>query len=335
MAIALIGCGGITASHLAAYRKAKYRVVAFTDLDRRRAEERRREYYPKARVFDSVDELLAQTHAPIVDIATHPEERGQLIRKALLAGKHVLSQKPFVTNLSSGRKLVELARRRGLCLAVNQNGRWAPHVSYARLAIEAGLLGAVQTVDLSVYWDHNWVAGTPFDAVRHLALYDFGIHWFDMMCCYLPDRTASRVFASVLATPGQKAAPALSAQAVVDFDGAQASLLLRGDTLRGAGDRTLIVGDRGALISEGPNLNEQTVTLYNDHGWSRPKLTTQWFNDGFDGAMSELQSAVQEGRRPYHDAERNLATLELCFAALASADRGRPLRPGAVKRLPL
>ena len=226
MAIALIGCGGITASHLAAYRKAKYRVVAFMDLDRARAEQRRAEYYPKARVFDSVEELLAQTHAPIVDIATHPEARGPLIRQALLAGKHVLSQKPFVTDLSSGRKLVELARQRGLCLAVNQNGRWAPHVSYARLAIEAGLLGAVQSVDLSVHWDHNWVAGTPFDTVRHLALYDFGIHWFDMMRCYLPERAANRVFASVLATPGQKAAPPLSAQAVVDFDGASGVALV-------------------------------------------------------------------------------------------------------------
>ena len=42
---------------------------------------------------------------------------------ALEAGKHVLSQKPFVLDLDDGQELVDLADRNGLKLAVNQNGR--------------------------------------------------------------------------------------------------------------------------------------------------------------------------------------------------------------------
>ena len=42
--IGLIGCGGITASHLNAYQRARYQVVALTDLDRSRAEQRREAY---------------------------------------------------------------------------------------------------------------------------------------------------------------------------------------------------------------------------------------------------------------------------------------------------
>ena len=168
--IGVIGCGGIVATHLEAYRKARYRVVALSDLVQERAESVRDRFYPRARIYATADELLEQADVDVVDIATHPEERAPLVLKAIHTGKHVLSQKPFVTDLAVGRKLVSAARRKGVKLAVNQNGRWAAHVSYARQAIAAGLLGDVTSVDMSVHWDHNWVAGTAFDSVHHLLL---------------------------------------------------------------------------------------------------------------------------------------------------------------------
>ena len=103
------------------------------------------------------------------------------MRRALNAGKHVLSQKPFVENLDDGRELVELAARRKLKLAVNQNGRWAPHLAYIREAVRAGLVGEVTGVHVEIRWNHGWIAGTPFEAVDDLILWDFGIHWFDFL----------------------------------------------------------------------------------------------------------------------------------------------------------
>ncbi len=45
----------------------------------------------------------------VVDIATHPDVRAPIIKAALDAGKHVLSQKPFALDLASGERLVKLA----------------------------------------------------------------------------------------------------------------------------------------------------------------------------------------------------------------------------------
>ena len=73
-------------------------------------------------------------------------ERVGLIEAALRAGKHVLSQKPFVLDLEVGKRLAALAAERGLHLAVNQNGRWAPHFRYALQAVRAGLIGPVASV---------------------------------------------------------------------------------------------------------------------------------------------------------------------------------------------
>ncbi len=321
--IGIIGCGGIIATHMEAYRKARYQVVAFADPIVERAERYRDRFYRRAQVFDSAEKLLANADVDVVDIATHPEQRPSLIMAAIRAGKHVLSQKPFVTDLRAGRRLVDAAARQGVKLAVNQNGRWAAHVSYARQAIAAGLLGDIVSVDMAVHWDHNWVADTPFNQVRHLLLYDFGIHWFDMLHCYCGKVPAKRVTAAVYCTPSQRATPPLSGHAVVDFPGVQATVVLRGDARCGPQDRTVIVGTKGTLVSCGPNINQQSVTLYTPQGIAVPRLTTQWFPDGFDGTMSELLCAVEEDREPYHSGRDNLTSLALCLAALKSADTGK------------
>ena len=323
--IGVIGCGGIVPTHLKAYRKAHYQVVAFADPILSRAKELRDEFYPRARVFASGADLLAEANVDVVDIATHPEQRGALITAAIRAGKHVLSQKPFVTDLAAGRQLVRAAERKGVKLAVNQNGRWAAHVSYARQAIAAGLLGEVTSVDMEVCWDHNWVAGTPFEQIHHLMLFDFGIHWFDMAHCYFGRQKAKSVFASICRTKSQVAKPPLSSQAVIDYPHGQASVVFRGDTRYGPQDRTVIVGTKGTLISSGPSINEQSVTVYTDRGQAVPRLTTQWFPDGFDGTMSELLCAIEEDREPYNSARDNVQALALCLAAIRSADAGKPV----------
>src|SRR5581483_1680080 len=178
--IGLIACGGITETHLKAYKQAGYKVVALCDLIEERALKRQKQFYPKADIYLDYKQLLARDDIEVVDIATHPPERVPLIEDALRAGKHVLSQKPFVLNLDTGEKFVKLAEQQGVKLAVNQNGRWAPYFSYIRQAVKQGLIGDLMSLHLSVHWDHSWTEGTPFENIYDLIFYDFAIHWFDI-----------------------------------------------------------------------------------------------------------------------------------------------------------
>lgn len=332
-AIGLIGCGGITRHHLTAYRNAGYHVVALCDIDVRRAAERQQEFFPEATVYTDAQQVLRRDDIEVVDIATHPADRIPLLTAAIDAGKHVLSQKPFVLDLDDGERLVAAAEKRGVKLAVNQNGRWAPHVAYMRGAVAAGLLGAVSSVDVSVHWDHNWVVGTVFDDIDDLVLYDFAIHWFDMVACYLPGQRAERVTASVRRTATQRARPPLLAHVVADYAQAQVTMSFNADTQFGGHDRTHIVGAHGALRSEGPNLGEQHVELATAQGVERPVLTGSWFPDGFHGTMAELLCAIEEEREPANSGANNLASLALCFAAIASSRDGLSYVPGQVRRI--
>ncbi len=332
--IGLIGCGGITAYHLDAYRAAGFPVLSFCDVNDEQARKRRDAYNPEGSIYTDFNELLADPGIDVVDIATHVEIRGAMIEAALHAGKHVLSQKPFTLDMAEGTRLADLAAGFGLKLAVNQNGRWAPHFSYTRQAIDAGIIGEVNAVHLAVHWDHTWTESTVFNDIPHLILYDFAIHWFDMLTCFMGDATPTSVFASEARTSTQTNKPPMLGQVIVEYPNAQATLVFDAATKFGAADHSYITGTRGAIESAGPDLSHQTVTLYLPDGVARPALTGEWFKNGFEGAMAELLCAIAEQREPTHSARNNLKSLALCFAAIESARTHKPQIPGTIRRMP-
>ena len=319
--IALIGAGGIASAHLDAYRTAGFDVAAICNRSPEKAQALRNEYFPKAFVTDNFDELLADESIEVFDITPHPADRLPLIEKALMARKHVLSQKPFVLDLAVGERLIEMAASQGVRLAVNQNGRWAPHLAYMREAVKAGLIGDVTACHVSIHWDHSWIAGTAFESMEDLIFHDFAIHWFDFLASIVGDRVRS-VYAMQSRARGQTVNPPMLAQALVRLDGGQASLAFDAATPYGPQDSTYIAGTQGSLSSIGPDLGRQSVTLTTRAGRAIPALTGTWFNDGFRGAMGELLCAIEEGRQPSNNARDNLKSLALVFAASESANKG-------------
>ena len=146
-------------------------------------------------------------------------------------------------------------------------------------------------------------------------------------------RTPQRVYASAAQCPGQAVRPPLLGQAMIEYDGAQASLAFDACVRLGC---WIAPTSRAAAArcQHGPDPKHQTVTLYTPEGHATPKLEGQWFPDGFHGTMGELLSAIEENREPINSARNNLKSLALCFAAVASAERHEPVVPGTVRTLP-
>ena len=335
--IGLVGTGGISEFHLKNYLACGYEVSAITNRTRSKAEAKRDEFYPNAVVCEDHRELLEMDEIEVVDVTPHPAQRLPILRDALEAGKHVLSQKPFVLDVDEGRKLAELAEAKGVKLAVNQNGRWAPHFSYLRNAVSDGLIGRVNSVDLSLQWDQTWVKGIEeFEKIHYMILFDFAIHWFDITCCLMEGRKPEKVYASAAGFEEQLFRPPALGSVVVDYGDAQVRMGFNSHATLGEEDVTTVVGTKGTLRSRGPGLNDQpAVEVHLEEGSATVPLEGCWFESGFKGTMGELLCAIEEDREPFHSAANNLASLELCFAALASAETGNPVEPGTVKTPPL
>ena len=330
--IALIGTGGISEFHLKNYRACGYRVVALSNRTSSKAEAMRNKFYPEAKVHGDYHEILERDDVEVVDVTPHPTDRLPILFDCLRAGKHVLSQKPFVLDLEEGKKLVELADEKGLKLAVNQNGRWAPHFSYLRNAINSGLIGEVTSIDFSLQWDQTWVQGIPsFEEMDHLILFDFAVHWFDIVSCLMTGRKPKIVYASAIRHSAQVYQPPALASAIIDYPDAQVRMSFNGHCALGEEDVTTVVGTKGTLRSRGPGLNDQPkMEVYLKEGSVEVPLEGSWFELGFQGTMGELLCAIEGNREPNHSARDNLRSLELCFAALKSAESGRPVKVKSV-----
>jgi len=331
--IALVGAGGISFAHLDAYRAHGFNVVAIHSKNRDHAVQRRDEFFPDADVVDDYHTLLQRDDVDVVDLTPHPPARVALMEQAIAAGKHVLSQKPFVEDLDIGERLADAAEARGVKLAVNQNGRWAPHFAWMREAVRKGLIGEIGGVHVSLHWDHRWIKGTPFGEMHDVVLYDFGVHWFDFVTS-LTGRLAQRVQAQAIRMPAADIKVPTLASALMDFGDAQASLIFDAATPYGPSDTTYIAGSEGSLSARGPDLGNQTVELHTEAGVARPKLDGKWFNDGFAGTMGALLVAVETGSEPENGARGNLLSLANTFAALEAARTGTAQTPGKVRRRP-
>jgi predicted dehydrogenase len=325
---------------LAAYRDAGFPVVALTDHTPAKAERLRDEFYPEAVVHPDLTSLLADGAVQVVDVATHPAGRPAVVEQALRAGRHVLSQKPFVEDLDEGERLCALADDVGRTLAVNANGRWAPHFAALFEAVEAGRVGAVTSADFWVYWPHDAVvADMPtFAGMADLVLYDFGIHWFDLVGALLPG-PARTVSAQVGRRAGQRVGAPTQAQVVVDFPEAQVSLRFRAAEPRAERGGYRVDGVAGSVLHEGTSLGGPQVLVVSGDGPDAREapvvVETDWFGPGMAGTMGELLAALDEGRVPRNAARTALPGLALCFAAVESARTGSAVRPGDVRRRPV
>lgn len=337
--IGLVGCGWVASMQLAAYREAGFSVVALTDHTAAKAERLRDAYYPDAVVHPDVGSLLADATVQVVAIATHPVGRISLVEQALLAGRDVLSQKPFVEDLDDGERLCELADGLGRTLAVDTNGRWAPHFAALVDAVERGRVGTITSADFWVYWPHDAVVVDmpAFADMEDLVLYDFGIHWFDLVGALVPG-PARVVSAQVGRRLGQRISAPTQAQVLVDYDEAQVSLRFRAAERRAERGGYRVDGQRGSVLHEGASLGGPCVAVVTGEGDDESgivlEVATDWFGPGLTGTMAELLTALDEGRTPTNTARSSLPGLALCFAAVEAARTGHPVVPGDVRRRP-
>ncbi|MDR1555565.1 MAG: Gfo/Idh/MocA family oxidoreductase [Tannerellaceae bacterium] len=108
-----------------------------------RTKNKARERYPYVRIARSYDELLADSDIQLVVVNTPDVTHYEFARRALLAGKHVIVEKPFVSEVSEGEELISLAKEKRLMLAVYQNRRWDGDFLTVQEVIRSGILGRV------------------------------------------------------------------------------------------------------------------------------------------------------------------------------------------------
>ncbi len=139
------------------------------------------------RAYKNIDEVLADPAVMAVHLAVPNVLHYSLAKKALLAGKHVLCEKPLAMHSKESAELVELAKSKNVAAAVCYNVRYYPLNLEARDMVRRGDVGQIFHVNGSycqdwLYFDtdYNWRVLVEHGGELR-AISDVGTHWMDLI----------------------------------------------------------------------------------------------------------------------------------------------------------
>jgi predicted dehydrogenase len=332
----IVGTGAILdVGHLPVYKSAGIPVAAIWGRDRGHAE-RLAQAHAIPRVYDTLDDLLADPDVAVVDIAVVPEAQVEIALRALDAGKDVMCQKPLALTVDEASRIVERADARGRKVAVQQQMRYEEGMLAARAMIERGWIGEVATISFEVNIDTNLAGWGWLGTVPKLEIYFHSIHYIDTLRAFLGEPTA--VFGTQWRLPGQKPVGETRTVSVLIYPGDVRGIVhsnqenLAGDNearFRIDGSAGSIRGTLG-LLSDYPRGRPDTLELWSrvmpTDGWLPYPVTRRWVPDAFLGPVGSLLRAMKDGGEPESSARDNLETLRLVEALYRSGETGQVIR---------
>ena len=114
-------------------------------VERHRSESR--ELYPESKLYRSVTQMLQDPEVEVVVVNTPVQTHYKYAKEALLAGKHVLVEKPFTVTLEEAQELDTLANEKGKLLTIYQNRRYDGDYLKVKEILESGVLGEIKEVE--------------------------------------------------------------------------------------------------------------------------------------------------------------------------------------------
>jgi len=113
--VALIGCGSVSNRYIPNLQASPLiEIVSLCDIKYERAQEQNKKYNVNAATYPHIDQMLAGVPFDMMVTTTDMQMHGELNKKALLAGKHVWSEKPMANTYAEGRALLDLAKTKKL-----------------------------------------------------------------------------------------------------------------------------------------------------------------------------------------------------------------------------
>lgn len=135
--------------------------------------------YPQVAVTHDFEDLLKNPQIDAVVLATPVFSHYPLAKKALLAGKHVLVEKPFTASVAQAEELIELAAQRKLTIMIDHTFLYTGSVQKIKALCDAGEIGKLQYFDSTRI--NLGLFQTDVNVIWDLAPHDISIlfHLFD------------------------------------------------------------------------------------------------------------------------------------------------------------
>lgn len=185
--IGIVGAGGFARFAANAFTSIPgVIIVAVNDIDERSARQLADQLNAKA--YCDYEKLLADKNVELVYIATPPYLHYHQSKMALLAGKHVICEKPAALHITAAEELQVLAKTLKLLYVVNLMQRYNPLYKIVKTIIEERMLGQFlhgffenYASDENLHENHWFWDNTKSGGI----FIEHGVHFFDMFSGWL------------------------------------------------------------------------------------------------------------------------------------------------------
>jgi scyllo-inositol 2-dehydrogenase (NADP+) len=211
--------------------------------------------YPSVQAAKSLDEVLSDADIDLVSICTPSHTHFDYAKQCLLAGKHVLVEKPFTATAAEAEELISLAKKQGKVLSIFQNRRFDSDFMTVKKVVENQLLGDL--VAFEIHFDRHkpilnpkrWKeAVTPANGI----LYDLGAHIIDQTIV-LFGKPNSVVGDTFIQREGSEIDDAFH----IRLDYGKLKVILKSSLLvREEGPRYILHGTKGSFVKYGLDVQE-------------------------------------------------------------------------------
>ena len=187
LSVGIVGCGVISAAHIKAWQHTPGFVVrGVLDTNREQAEKRAKQF-GIATVYDRLDQLIGECN--VVDVCTPPQSHAAIAEQAIAKQRHLVMEKPVVTNLADWERLSARVAQANCKLAVIHNAKFLHSVRLAKRWVDEGRIGDVIRVQREFlthesadrmlvgdqHWSHKLPGGRWFETLPHEL---YLTHWF-------------------------------------------------------------------------------------------------------------------------------------------------------------
>lgn len=331
--IAIIGAGGIVdGAHLPAYKKAGLEIVGIMDVDQSRAQGVA-ERHGIPTVYESVDQLLANTNARVIDIAVPSVEQPKIFSKAIKSGRHVLAQKPLAPTVEQGLAMAKEAADAGLIAGVNQQLRFDEGIAAAFKMVQLGWIGQLTNFTIEVNLVTPWEMWPWAKELDRLEIMLHSIHYHDVVRWFLGE--PETVFCVAGRTHGQYPKGETRTISSYKYSNGVSALVHANHINRGEDNSALfrLDGEEGSirgslgLLYDYPDGRVDTLEVNSKvvptDGWVPYPVTQRWFPDAFIGTMGSVLKAIATGSEVRSSVQDNVNTLRLVAALYESMESGK------------
>lgn len=138
--------------------------------------------YPNATIVNDSKEIFENKDIDLIVVATPNKTHFSLAKEALLAGKHVVADKPFTVNTPDADELIRLAKEQNKLITAYQSRRFDSDFKTVQKVIEADMLGRI--VEYEAHYDRfrNFIRPNTWKEDENAGtglLYDLGSHIID------------------------------------------------------------------------------------------------------------------------------------------------------------